>query len=52
VVPVRDERTGDVMHAAAVMILDGQGRLRYQLGQDWGRAADLLRTIEQTNRSM
>ena len=52
VVPVRDERTGDVMHVATVMILDGEGRVRYQLGQDWARAAELLRTIEQPNRRM
>lgn len=46
VTPARNEQTGEVTHVATVVILDGDGRVRYQLAQDWARAAELLRTIE------
>lgn len=52
VTPSRDERTGEISHVATVVILDGAGRVRYQLAQDWARAAELLRTVDVTTRRM
>lgn len=41
----RDTRTGEVLHASAVVLLDREGRMSYRMSGDWQRAAALLKTL-------
>ena len=41
----RNERTGEVTHTAAVILLDRQGRVQYRLAGDLQRTAALLGTL-------
>jgi protein SCO1/2 len=41
----RDERTGEVSHAAAAVLLGRDGRMRYRMSGDWQRTAALLQTL-------
>jgi len=41
----RDEKTGEVSHGSAVMLLDRQGRVSYRMSGDWQRATALLQTM-------
>lgn len=41
----RDEKTGDVTHASAVVLVDRAGRVQYRMAGDWQRTAALLGTL-------
>lgn len=41
----RDTRTGEIVHASAVVLLDREGRVSYRMSGDWQRTAALLRTL-------
>ncbi|MDQ8153299.1 MAG: SCO family protein [Gemmatimonadota bacterium] len=41
----RDERTGDVTHASATVLVGRDGRVRYRMSGDWQRTVALLQTM-------
>ena len=42
---VRDERTGEIIHSSAVVLLDRDGLVSYRMSGDWQRTAGLLETL-------
>lgn len=48
----RNEITGDIDHAAAVMILDDRGHVRWRLTGGWGGVKELLATMPRRAEAM